>query len=99
MNPRSGSRLRLPALLAVAHASLALYFWVCAPDVNLVIIPARLWEVLTWSWVGWPALLVVLDGRLAARLVDWAWSLVDGQRHHCGTPALRPNPSFEQTRR
>lgn len=72
MNPRSGSRLRLPALLAVAHASLALYLWVCAPDVNLVIVPVRLWEVLTWLWVGWPALLVVLDGRLA-------WSLVNGE--------------------
>ena len=80
-NPRPGSRLRLPTLLAVAHASLALYLWVCAPGLNLVIVPVHLWEVLTWLWVGWPFLLVILEGRLVAQLIDWAWSLVNGQHH------------------
>jgi len=36
------------------------------PDVNLVTVPVRLWEVLTWLWVAWPVLLVVLDARLVA---------------------------------
>jgi hypothetical protein len=77
-NSRPSSRLRLLTLLAAAHASLALYLWLCAFDVNLIIIPVRLWEVLTWSWVGWPVLLLVRYRRLVARPVDWAWGLVNG---------------------
>jgi hypothetical protein len=88
--------LRVLTLLAVAHASLAFYLWLCAFDVNLVIIPARLWEVLAWSWVGWPVLLVVRGGRLVPRLAERAWNLVNGQLHHGGAPALRPDPAFER---
>lgn len=77
-NSRPGSRLRLLTLLAAAHASLALYLWLCEFDVNLAIVPVRLWEVLTWSGVGWPILLLVRYRRLVARPVDWAWGRVNG---------------------
>ena len=96
-NSRPGSRLRLLTLLAAAHASLALYLCLCAFDVNLVIIHVRLWEVLTWSWVGWPVLLLVRYRRLVARPVDWAWGLVNGRGHHCGTPCRVT--TFNRTRR
>lgn len=96
VDTRSGSRLRLLTLLAFAHASLALYLWLCAVDVNLVIIPARLWEVLTWLWIGLPVLLVVRGECRVARLAECAWSLVNGRRHHCGAPTLRPDPAFER---
>jgi len=95
-NSRPGSRLRLLTLIAVAHASLALYLWLCAFDANLVIIPVRLWELLTWSWVGWPVLLVVRYRRLVARLVHWAWDLVDDRRHQRSTPASPPNVAFNE---
>jgi hypothetical protein len=85
-NSRPGSRLRLLTLLAAAHASLAPYLWLRAFDVNLVTIPVRLWEVLTWSWVGWPVLLLVRYRHRVARLVDWVWGLVNGRRHHYATP-------------
>jgi len=93
-NSRPNSRLRLLTLFAVAHASLALYLWFCAFDIALVIVPVQLWEGLTWSWVGWPVLLVVRCGRPVARHVDWAGGRVNGRRHHCGTLALRPNLAF-----
>ena len=51
------SRLRLLALLAVAHAALAFYVWFCASELDLVVTPVRLWVVLAWSWAGWPLVL------------------------------------------
>ena len=66
----ASSRLRLLALLAVAHASLALYVWFCASELDLVVTPVRLWVVLAWSWAGWPVLLAAAaqsSGRHALR--------------------------------
>jgi hypothetical protein len=78
-NSRPGSRLRLLTLLAGAHASLALYLWLCAFDVDLVIVPVQLWKILTWSWVGWPVLLAVRYRRMVARPANWARGLVNGR--------------------
>lgn len=54
-----GSSLRLPTLLAIAHAALAFYLWFCAFDVNLAMTSVRLWQILTALWFVWPILLAV----------------------------------------
>ena len=62
--------MRLMALLAVAHASLAFHVWFCAFELDLVVIPVRLWLLLAWSWAGWPVILVAIGqslGRHALR--------------------------------
>src|SRR5262249_9695057 len=68
-NSRS-SRLRLLALLAVAHVSLAFYVWFCPFELDFFLIPWHIWVVLACSWAGWPVLLVVAaqsHGRRALR--------------------------------
>ena len=65
-NSQPESRLRLFALLAVAHASLAFYLWLCAFDVNLVL-TVRVWVALAWLWVAWPLLLVARGIRSVGR--------------------------------
>jgi len=66
------SRLRLLTLLAIAHASLAFYLWLCAFELDLVLAPVRIWVALAWSWATWPVLMVVASRRSLARFAERA---------------------------
>lgn len=69
LKSQPGWSLRLPTLLAIAHAALAFYLWFCAFDVNLILTPVRLWEILSVLWLVWPMLLAVRAAVRFARFV------------------------------
>lgn len=71
---RPASSLRLQALLALAHASLALYLWFCAYDLSLALTSARLWQILSALWLVWPVLLAVRTSASVARYTRYKWA-------------------------
>ena len=72
LKSQPGSSLRLPTLLAIAHAALAFYLWFCAFDVNLALTSVRLWQILSALWLVWPVLLAVRAAVLFARFIRGA---------------------------
>jgi hypothetical protein len=69
---RPGSSLRLLTLLAIAHATLAFYLWLCAFDINLVLTSVHLWQFLCGLWLVWPVLAAVRVAPSVARFVRGA---------------------------